>query len=106
MTRHTILTTVHNRPGALSRTITLLDQSGVAFATLAVGRSSAMDALRLTIAVDAAAASHVVRQLGGMADVIDTIDMSAAMRMERRPGAAFSGDFREQADGAPHEAAA
>ncbi len=106
MTRHTILTTVHNRPGALSRTMTQLDNAGVAFATLAVGRTAALDALRMTLAVDAGAASRVVQQLGEMVDVIEAIDMSAAMRLERRPGAAFHGDFREQADGAPHEVAA
>jgi hypothetical protein len=38
--------------------------------------------------------------------VIEAVDMSAAMRMDRRPSAVLSGDFREQADGAPHEVAA
>lgn len=106
MPQHTIIATVTDRPGMLTRTLQELDGHGFTYATLSVGRSREHGTSRLTIAVDARHASAVVRRLGESANVVTVTDASLALRLAGTTRADGPGDFREQADGAPHEVAA
>lgn len=103
MPQHTIIATVTDRPGMLTRTLQELDGHGFTYATLSVGRSREHGTSRLTIAVDARHASALVRRLGESANVMAVTDASLVLRLSTTPGADAPGDFREQADGAPFE---
>lgn len=103
MSLHTIIATVSDRPGTVTRTLQELDGHGFAFSALAVGRNREHGTSRLTIAVDARHASAVVRRLGESANVMAVTDASLALRLSTTPRADAPGDFREQADGAPFE---
>jgi acetolactate synthase small subunit len=103
MPQHTIIATVTDRPGMLTRTLQELDGHGFTYATLSVGRSREHGTSRLTIAVDARHASAVVRRLGESANVMAVTDASLALRLSATTRTDAPADFREQADGAPFE---
>lgn len=106
MSLHTIIATVTDRPGMLTRTLQELDGHGFTYATLSVGRSREHGTSRLTLAVDARHAAAVVRRLGESANVMAVTDASLALRLSGAARAEVPGDFREQADGSPYEVAA
>lgn len=100
MSRHTIITTVANRPGAMSRTMQQLDHVGVPFSAMAIGVVHADDARQLTLAVSAEHARQTMQVLGTCPDVMHVIDASAAMRSANvMPARCGMEDFRAQADG-------
>jgi len=107
MPQHTIIATIHDRPGCVARTLHHLDATTYPVRTLSVGRSRELGIVRLTLAVDARHASSLMQHLGSWDDVLAITDGSAALRTAGAAGRSDAAhDFREQADGAPYEYAA
>ena len=106
MPQHTVIATIHDRPGTVARTLQHLAAAEFRVATLSVGRSRELGISRVTMAVDARHASSLVQRLGAWVDVIAVTDASLALRLTPQSRGETVGDFREQADGAPYEHAA
>lgn len=83
MAEHTIIALLHDRPGALHRTVTLLRRRGFNIISLAVGRAEQPDLSRCTLVVDVDDATQVVRQLDRLVDVLGAADVTASDIVER-----------------------
>ncbi len=83
MALHTLVVILQDRPGVLHRTVTLLRRRGFNIASLAVGRSEAPGISRMTLVVDAADATQVVRQLDRLVEVLAVVDATHEPSVER-----------------------
>jgi acetolactate synthase-1/3 small subunit len=70
MAQHTLIALLHDRPGVLHRTVTLLRRRGFNIVSLAVGRAEVPGISRMTLVVDAQDATPVVQQLDRLVEVI------------------------------------
>jgi acetolactate synthase-1/3 small subunit len=83
MTQHSLIALLHDRPGVLHRTVTLLRRRGFNIVSLAVGRSEVPGISRMTLVVDAHHASQVVQQLDRLVEVIGVTDATNAPAIQR-----------------------
>jgi acetolactate synthase-1/3 small subunit len=74
---------LHDRPGVLHRTVTLLRRRGFNIVSLAVGRSEVPGISRMTLVVDADDATQVVQQLDRLVEVIGVTDATHASAIQR-----------------------
>ena len=83
MRPHTLIALLHDRPGVLHRTVTLLRRRGFNIVSLAVGRSEVPGISRMTLVVDANDATQVVRQLDRLVEVIGVTDATSLSAIQR-----------------------
>jgi acetolactate synthase-1/3 small subunit len=83
MPTHTLIALLHDRPGVLHRTVTLLRRRGFNIISLAVGRSEVPGTSRMTLAVEAPDATQVVRQLDRLVEVIGVTDATTLPAIQR-----------------------
>jgi acetolactate synthase-1/3 small subunit len=83
MAIHTIIALVQDRPGVLHRTVTLLRRRGYNIISLAVGRSEAPGASRMTLAVEVDDVTQVIKQLDRLVEVIGIVNASEAPAVVR-----------------------
>jgi acetolactate synthase-1/3 small subunit len=95
----TINVLLQDRPGVLHRTVTLLRRHGLNISSLRIGQSETSGISHMTLVVDAADVTLVLRQLDRLVEVIEVSGVTPAV-----PQA--SSQFCAQADGLPSEEAA
>lgn len=83
MAQHSLIALLHDRPGVLHRTVTLLRRRGFNIVSLSVGRSEVPGISRMTLVVDAHDASQVVQQLDRLVEVIGVTDATNAPAIQR-----------------------
>ncbi len=71
MTQHTIVTTVHDRPGVLNRAVNLFRRRGLNIESLTVTRTEREGVSRITWVFETDDVTPVVRQLEKLIDVLD-----------------------------------
>lgn len=82
-TQHTLIALLHDRPGVLYRTVTLLRRRDYNIVSLAVGHSEVPGISRMTIAVDTTDAPLVVREISRLPDVLGVTDATVAPSIQR-----------------------
>jgi acetolactate synthase-1/3 small subunit len=83
MSQHSLIALLHDRPGVLHRTVTLLRRRGFNIVSLAVGRSEVPGISRMTLVVDATDATQVVQQLNRLVEVIGVTDATNTSAIQR-----------------------
>ena len=83
MSQHTLIALLHDRPGVLHRTVTLLRRRGFNIVSLAVGRSEVPGISRMTLVVDANDATQVVQQLDRLVEVLGVTDVTNSSAIQR-----------------------
>ena len=83
MRQHTLIALLHDRPGVLYRTVTLLRRRDYNIVSLAVGHSEAPGISRMTLAVDTNDAAQVVREISRLPDVLGVTDATNAPAIQR-----------------------
>lgn len=99
MLAHTLVVLLQDRPGVLHRTVTLMRRHGLNISSLEIGKSETSGVSRMTLVVDAADVTLVMRQLERLVEVIEVSGVTPTV-----PQA--SAQFCAQADGLPSEEAA
>ncbi len=83
MAQHTLIALLHDRPGVLHRTVTLLRRRGFNIVSLAVGRAEVPGISRMTLVVDAQDPTPVVQQLDRLGEVIAVSEAAAETAIHR-----------------------
>lgn len=83
MSHHSLIALLHDRPGVLHRTVTLLRRRGFNIVSLSVGRSEVPGISRMSLVVEAHDATPVVQQLDRLVDVIGVTDATHAPTIQR-----------------------
>ena len=74
--RHTLLVTLHDRPGALYRAVGLIRRRDYNVASLVVGASERPGTSRMVLVVEAADVQQVVQQLTRLIDVLSVDEIA------------------------------
>jgi acetolactate synthase-1/3 small subunit len=80
---HTIVALMQDRPGVLTRVVSLFRRRGFNITSLAVGHSETAGISRMTLVVDAPDVEQVVKQLYRLIEVIKVGDLTAEPTVER-----------------------
>ena len=80
---HIIIALLHDRPGVLHRTVSLLRRRDYNILSLSVGRSETAGISRMTITVDVENATQIVRQLDRLVEVIGVADATTLPSIQR-----------------------
>jgi acetolactate synthase-1/3 small subunit len=80
---HTIVALMQDRPGVLTRVVSLFRRRGFNITSLAVGHSETAGISRMTLVVDAPDVEQVVKQLYRLIEVIKVGDLTTEPTVER-----------------------
>lgn len=83
MKKHTLVALVQDRPGVLTRAVSLFRRRGFNIESLAVGHSETPDISRMTLVVESDAVEQVVKQLYRLVDVLKVSDVTFDPAVER-----------------------
>jgi acetolactate synthase I/III small subunit len=83
MSERTLIALLHDRPGVLHQTVTLIQRLGYNIASLAAGRSEVPGVSRMTLVVDAADAAALARQLDRLPEVLGVSDVTRDGAIQR-----------------------
>lgn len=83
MKEHTLIVLLQDRAGVLHRTVSLLRRRQFNIASLSVGHSEMPGISRMTLVVDTADVTQVVKQLDRLVDVLVVRDVTEAPSVQR-----------------------
>jgi acetolactate synthase-1/3 small subunit len=83
MKKHTLVALLQDRPGALTRAVSLFRRRGFNIESLAVGHTEMPDVSRMTLVVESDDVEQVTKQLYRLVDVLKVSDVTDDPAVER-----------------------
>lgn len=83
MNKHTLVALVQDRPGVLTRAVSLFRRRGFNIESLAVGHTETPGVSRMTLVVESEEVDQVIKQLDRLVEVLQVSDVTNEATVER-----------------------